>query len=72
MVYVMNRVDGTAFSHLEPRVQKNATNPWKYADEMLAYLKRVFGNSNRRQDVETQFRALCQDTKDFNTFWTEF
>ncbi|MCJ1428754.1 hypothetical protein MMC29_006665, partial [Sticta canariensis] len=27
MVYVMNRVEGMAFSHLEPRSQDNATNP---------------------------------------------
>ena len=27
MVYVMNRVGGTAFSYLEPRAQRNATKP---------------------------------------------
>ena len=55
MVYVMNCVGGKAFSHLEPRAQKNATNPWKDLDEMFAYLKCVFGDLHRRQNAETEF-----------------
>lgn len=72
MVYVMKRVGGTAFDHLEPRARKNATRPWKDSDEMLAYLKQVFGDSNRRENAENEFRALRQSGKDFNTFWAEF
>lgn len=72
MVYVMNCVGGTAFSHVEPRSGKNATKPWKDLEEMLACLERVFGDSNRRENAETEFRALRQGGKDFNTFWAEF
>ena len=68
MVYVMNRVGGDAFGHLEPRAQPNAPRPWKDSDEMLTYLERVFGDPNRRANAETQFRALRQGSKDFNTF----
>ena len=39
---------------------------------MLAYLERVFGDSNRRENAENEFRALRQGGKDFNTFWAEF
>ena len=72
MVYVMNRIGGKAFCHLKPRAQTNASRPWKDLDKMLAYLELVFGDPNRRANAETQFCALCQGSKDFNTFWTEF
>ena len=72
MVYVMNRVGSEAFGHLEPRARVNASRPWKDSDEMLAYLERVFGDPNRRANAETQFCALRQGSKDFNTFWAEF
>ena len=72
MVYVMNRVGGDAFGHLEPRARANAPRLWEDSDEMLAYLERVFGDPNRRANAETQFRALRQGSKNFNTFWAEF
>ena len=72
MMYVMNRMGSDAFGHLEPRTRPNAPRPWKDSDEMLAYLERVFGDPNRRANAETQFRALRQGNKDFNTFWAEF
>ena len=72
MAYVMSRVGGIAFSHLEPRAQKNGpARPWKDLDEMLAYLECVFGDSNRRENAEYEFRILRQ-TGDFNIFWAEF
>ena len=57
MAYVMSRVGSTAFSHLEPRAQKNRTGPepWKDSDKMLAYLERVFGDSNKRRNAEYEF-----------------
>ena len=39
---------------------------------MIAYLKYVFGNSNRRKNAENKFQALRLSGKDFNTFWVEF
>ena len=72
MAYVMNRMGGMAFGHLEPRAQENRlARPWKDLNEMLAYLKRVFGDPNRRQNAEYEFRVLYQ-TGNFNTFWAEF
>ena len=71
MFYVMNHVSSKAFSHLEPRARKNATNPWKDLDKMFAYLERVFGDPHKRQNAETEFQALRQGSKDFNTFWAE-
>ena len=72
MVYVMNRVGGMAFSHLEPRARKNATKPWKDSEEMLTYLEREFGDSNRLENAENEYQTLRQGSKDFNTFWAEF
>ena len=72
MVYVINCVGGTAFSHLEPRAQRNATKPWKDSEEMLTYLEQVFGNSNRPENAENEYQTLRQGGKDFNTFWAEF
>ena len=39
MAYVMSRVSGTAFSHLEPRAREHGPRPWRDSDEMLAYLE---------------------------------
>ena len=72
MVYVMNRVGGDAFGHLEPRARANACRLWKDSDKMLAYLEQVFGDPNRRANAEIQFRALHQGSKDFLIFWAEF
>ena len=36
MAYVMSRVGGTAFGHLELRAQKNGPRPWKDSNKMLA------------------------------------
>ena len=78
MAYVMSRVSGTAFSHLEPRAgeqhgQKNGPRPWKDSDKMLAYLERVFRDPNRRQNAEYEFRILhLEEGQNFNTFWAEF
>ena len=52
MVYVINHVEGIAFGHLEPHSKDNATNPWKDLDKMLTYLECVFGDLNRRENVE--------------------
>ena len=72
MAYVINRVEGMAFGHLEPRTRDNATEPWKDSNDMLTYLERVFGNSNRRRNAENKYQNLRQGSKDFNTFWGEF
>ena len=48
MAYVMNRVNSTAFSHLEPHAKEHGARLWKDLDKMLAYLEQVFGDSNRR------------------------
>ena len=60
MMYVMSRVGGTAFGHLEPcdqeqHAQKNRPRPWKDSDKMLSYLEQVFGDSNRRRNAEYEF-----------------
>ena len=55
MAYVLNRVGGTAFGHLEPRAREHGPKPWKDSDKMLAYLERVFGDSNRRRNAEYEF-----------------
>ena len=60
MAYVMSRVSGTAFGYLEPRAReqhalKNGPGPWRDLDKMLAYLQRVFGDSNRRRNAEYKF-----------------
>ena len=68
MVYVMNRVGGTAFSHLEPHAQRNATRPWKDSEKMLTYLEQVFGDLNRLKNAENKYLTLRQGNKDFNTF----
>ena len=72
MAYVMNRMGGMAFGHLEPRAWENGpARPWKDSNKMLAYLECVFGDPNRRQNAKYKFRVLYQ-TGDFNTFWAEF
>ena len=72
MAYVMSCVGGTAFGHLEPRAREHGPRPWSNSNKMLAYLERVFGDSNRRRNAEYKFRNLHQEGQDFNTFWAKF
>ena len=72
MAYVMNHVRGTAFGHLEPHAQDNATQPQKNSNEMLVYLQLVFGDSNRQKNAKNNFQALSQGNLDFVISWAEF
>ena len=72
MAYVMSRVSGTVFRHLEPRAREHGPRPWRDLNEMFAYLERVFGDFNGRQNAEYKFRNLHQEGQDFNTFWAKF
>ena len=55
MAYVMSRVSSTAFGHLEPQACEYGPQPWKDLDKMLAYLERVFEDSNRRRNAKYKF-----------------
>ena len=72
IVYVLNRLDGRAFKHMEPRARKNASKPWKDSNKMLAHLERVFGDSNRLENAENEYQNLRQGNRDFNSFWADF
>ena len=72
IVYVLNRLDGRAFKHVEPRTRKNVSRPWKDSDKMLAHLECVFGDSNCLENAENKYQTLRQGNKDFNTFWANF
>ena len=58
MAYVMSCVSSTAFNHLELCACEHGPRPWRDSDKMLAYLERVFGDSNWRRNAEYEFRNL--------------
>lgn len=72
MTYVLNRTEGLALSHLEPRSRKKSPKPWKTADEMIEYPERVFGDPHRKHNSGHKFRALIQGGKSFDTFGAKF
>lgn len=39
---------------------------------MLAYLERIFRDSNRRQNAKYKFQNPHQEDQNFNTFWAKF
>lgn len=72
MGYVENRVSGQASKHLAPRLRSDAINKFTTADEMFETLDRVYGDPDRAQTAQNDFRKLYQGTKDFNSFWADF
>ena len=58
MAYLATRVEGTASLHLAPRMRDDAKNPFITAEKIMEILKKVFGDSNRRQTAINDYRKL--------------
>lgn len=70
--YGMSRVAGDAFKHLEPRKRLYAKRQRTDANEVMAYLCRIYRDPHRVANAEKNFCTLRMDNRDCNTFWAEF
>ncbi|KAJ5494129.1 hypothetical protein N7463_008420 [Penicillium fimorum] len=72
-LYVQSRCEGKAQLHIAPRLRIDASIPYTDADDMIAHLKTVFANPNRRAEAYTAYHKLRMKPKDnFTDFLAEF
>ncbi|KAJ5515156.1 hypothetical protein N7463_004708 [Penicillium fimorum] len=72
-LYVQSRCEGKAQLHIAPRLSAESSAPYADADDMIAHLKTVFANPNRRAEAYTAYHKLKMKPKDsFTDFLAEF
>ena len=72
ITYITTRCGGLAASNIQPRLRRDATKPFRSADELLEALERTFGDPFRKRTARNEFRTLKQGNRDFNSFWSDF
>ena len=73
MAYLKSRCEGKALMHVDPRMQDDATNPYKTVDEIFDHLEGVFDNPDRKRLARNEYARLVMDVKtDFVDFLAEF
>ncbi|KAJ5571812.1 hypothetical protein N7535_005472 [Penicillium sp. DV-2018c] len=73
MAYVMNRCAGKAQAQLQPRLEPDAKNQYRTAEEMLEHLQLVFRDPQQRRIALREYGELkMKVNEDFNTFYAEF
>jgi hypothetical protein len=71
--YVFSVTSGTAQSHLQTRMLRTASNPFRSVDEMIEVLETAFVNPNRIREAGMEYRQLIMSTTDtFVDFKTRF
>src|SRR5271156_1409015 len=72
LAYAETRIEGNAAKQIRPRMNFDNSSAFRTVQELLEYLKEIYGDPHRKQTVLAEYRALRQDKRDFNTFWGEF
>ncbi|KAJ5131599.1 hypothetical protein N7448_005757 [Penicillium atrosanguineum] len=73
MIYVASRCEGKALLHIHPRLEEDASNPYRDASDIMEHLKGVFQNPNRATEAYQEYQRLAMKPKDdFNDFLAEF
>jgi hypothetical protein len=73
MHYVFSVTSGTAQSHLQTRMLRTGSNPFRSVDEMISVLETAFVNPNRVREAGIEYRQLTMSTTDtFVDFKTRF
>ena len=72
-LYVQSRCEGKAQLHIAPRMNPTSTMPYADADDILAHLKTVFANPNRKAEAYTSYHQLMMKlSASFIDFLAEF
>lgn len=69
--YVQNLLGGQALRRLEPRFREGSKNPYSTASDIVADLRRMYGDPNRELAASNAFRDLRMKSN-FTDFWAEF
>ncbi|KAJ5661416.1 uncharacterized protein N7477_009032 [Penicillium maclennaniae] len=73
MIYVASRCEGKALLYIHPRLEEDASNPYRDALDIMEHLKGVFQNPNRAAEAYQEYQRLTMKPKDnFNDFLAEF
>jgi hypothetical protein len=73
VIYVASRCEGKALLHINPRLSKGASNPYRDASDIVEHLEGVFDNPNRAAEAYQEYQRLMMKPKDdFNDFLAEF
>jgi hypothetical protein len=73
MHYVFSATSGRAQSHLQTRMSRTASNPFRSVNEMIEVLETAFVNPNRVREAGMEYRQLMMSTTDtFVDFKTRF
>jgi hypothetical protein len=73
MHYVFSATSGTAQGHLQTRMSRTASNPFRSVNEMLEVLETAFLNPNRVREANMEYRRLMMSITDtFVDFKTRF
>ena len=73
LLYVQSRCEGKAQLHIAPRMSPSATLPYTDSDDVIAHLRTVFSNPNRKAEAYTAYHKLKMKPKDnYADFLAEF
>ncbi|KAI2694757.1 transcriptional regulator family: Zinc finger, CCHC-type [Penicillium roqueforti] len=72
-IYVQSRCEGKAQLHIAPRMSATSSNPYLDAEDIIAHLRTVFANPNRKTEAYTNYHKLQMKPRDdFTDFLAEF
>lgn len=72
-IYVTSHCMGRARLHIERRLDPESEKPYADADDMIAHLKIVFYNPNRRVEALIAYHALRMKSRDsFTDFIADY
>jgi len=73
IAYVQLRTDGEANDHIEPRLEKDAADPYTTHEEVLEHLQSIYKDPNRLFNAKNDFRKLfIKPSQAFHNFYTHF
>ena len=71
-IYILIWVKGQIFSFLKLRIQSDAENAFKTADNILKALQSIYEDQNKERTAYREFNKLFQRIKFFQLFYAEF
>ena len=71
-IYVLTQVKDQAFSFLELRIQSDAENAFKTANNILKALQSIYKDQNKERTAYREFNKLFQKIRLFQLFYIKF
>jgi hypothetical protein len=71
VIYAKNRLTGTAYDTITPLFH-NGKRPFKTPEELLDYVKRLFGDPDREANARDELEALQMRSRSFQEYYADF